>query len=636
MSAAGSETAKSLAWLGEFRRRHRRPLRVLHIGNIANNAYINALIQRRYGIEADVVCFDYYHATATPEWADYTFEGKINPDMPDWWATSLGGWRRPRWFAQGPVALCVEYLTAYCTGENARANRLWRQLERACRALARPPPPPTVGTWARSLRALVAPARSLSLIRSLRAFVADVRSAVFPFVGRWLMPVWRAAWIRVSFRRYYLPLGKAPTLRAKVAIVVLRPLLLICRLPVWSGARAPLAAIAPQGRREVAISEVAISAPPRETVVPVPPPRSPEEEELGRLSSRFAGLYDAELPRVSEEVRRGDFAYVEAVAGRWGPLLRQYDVVQGYSIDGYIPLYNGVSRYAAYEHGTLRTIPFEPTLIGRLCRLAYRHAAASFVTNVDVLSSAERLGLDGRRIVRLPHACDDARILAVAAANRASRPRSDGIVTFIAPARHHWSSGGPSWEKGNDRLIRATATLLGEGARLQVTLVEWGREVEASKALIAELGCQSAFRWVAPMNKGDLLKAFLEAHAVVNQFRVPGIGGVDFEALTVGCRLITFVEPAAMERFFGAAPPILAASSAEEIAAQMRQVIADPGDRAGIGRLSAEWARRYHSAERIVALQADAYRRLLLEEVPEPGLPAAASKFAEHIGRSLC
>jgi len=64
-------------WLREFQRREGRPLRVLHIGNIANNAYINAKIQRRLGIDADVCCYDYYHVMGCPEWEDADFTGDV-------------------------------------------------------------------------------------------------------------------------------------------------------------------------------------------------------------------------------------------------------------------------------------------------------------------------------------------------------------------------------------------------------------------------------------------------------------------------------------------------------------------------------------------------------------------------------
>ena len=55
-------------WLSDFREAEGRAPRVLHIGNIANNAYLNAKILNRRGFECDVICYDYYHIMGCPEW----------------------------------------------------------------------------------------------------------------------------------------------------------------------------------------------------------------------------------------------------------------------------------------------------------------------------------------------------------------------------------------------------------------------------------------------------------------------------------------------------------------------------------------------------------------------------------------
>jgi hypothetical protein len=57
--------------------RRGRPLRVLHLGNIANNAFNNAWIQRQRGIDAYVVPYENYHIMSCPEWKEATFEGDL-------------------------------------------------------------------------------------------------------------------------------------------------------------------------------------------------------------------------------------------------------------------------------------------------------------------------------------------------------------------------------------------------------------------------------------------------------------------------------------------------------------------------------------------------------------------------------
>src|SRR4051794_14535431 len=66
----GLELAEEIAWVRRFEEENGRPLRVLHVGNVAGNAYLNATFMRRYGIEAHVLSYDYYYPIGSPEWED--------------------------------------------------------------------------------------------------------------------------------------------------------------------------------------------------------------------------------------------------------------------------------------------------------------------------------------------------------------------------------------------------------------------------------------------------------------------------------------------------------------------------------------------------------------------------------------
>ena len=113
------------------------------------------------------------------------------------------------------------------------------------------------------------------------------------------------------------------------------------------------------------------------------------------------------------------------------------------------------------------------------------------------------------------------------------------------------------------------------------------------------------------MSKKDLWIRYCTSHAVVDQFVSPALGGVGFETMALGLRLISALDRNQTERFFGEAPPCLDATSAEMCAVRMRQVIEDPDDKLGYGEAASQWMTKYHSAERIVGLQARAYRTML-------------------------
>ena len=115
-------------WLDDFRQCYGRSPRILHIGNIANNAYNNAKQLNEVGLDCDVICYDSYHAMGCPEWEDADLSGQLNDDFrPKWTGIDLGDFQRPEWFAQGPLNACINYLCARREGAASTA-RYWRLL----------------------------------------------------------------------------------------------------------------------------------------------------------------------------------------------------------------------------------------------------------------------------------------------------------------------------------------------------------------------------------------------------------------------------------------------------------------------------------------------------------------------------
>lgn len=107
-----SDTYKSgLAWLRSFEEKNGRPLRVLHLGNIAANAYLNAKFLRSVGVEADVVSRDYTHVMASPEWEDVElFHGHGDDFDPVFDKRDVRDFEYPEWFISGPLPVCSEYI----------------------------------------------------------------------------------------------------------------------------------------------------------------------------------------------------------------------------------------------------------------------------------------------------------------------------------------------------------------------------------------------------------------------------------------------------------------------------------------------------------------------------------------------
>jgi glycosyltransferase involved in cell wall biosynthesis len=547
---------ESEEWLTKFKRKHGRPLRVLHIGNIANNAYNNAKIQRDRGIAADVLSFDYYHIMACPEWEDSAFEGNVgDPFFPDWWSVDCKGFCRPRWFVAGPLDACIRYLLAKTAGKGSE-RWLWRTL--------------MLEVWLLSHRG---------------RFHDLVNSMILKFTGHRVtyLTAPANALIMTMLGRKLATAGEFWALRSTPIGHWLR----------WMGARfarfgrtANICEDAPRHLRKL-----------RHTVC------------LARERANFL---------LSAVGRGGESIDFESVCRWWwhpylSLLFRRYDLVQCYATYTTLPFFIAHSNYIAYEHGTIRSIPFTATDEGRLCMASYRAASNVLVTNIDNLDAAAKMRLDPQRITCLPHAFNSDKLVQFAASARVPQPAADRVVTFVMPARQHWVDNDPGWAKGNDRVFAALRLLKDQGKNCQLRAVAWGNDVEASRARISALDIEHMVQWIPVMKKRELWLEYLNSHAVIDQFVVPAFGGVTFEAMMLERRVITFIDQDRAKQFFGAAPPLFACRTAREIAAAMCHVLDDAADTRGDGRANREWMQRFHSADRIVSLQAAVYRRSIKE-----------------------
>lgn len=566
-----------------------RPLRVLHIGNIANNAYYNGLIQRCHGVHADVICYDYYHVMSCPEWEDADFDGEVDPSAPNWWATDLKGWKRPDWFAQGPAAGCINYQHARALGLHRLSKLLWTYLE------------------ARSLGHVRYMAKVAGRPLGLLPLRFAVAVAIIEELG--LDRVWEPAAASGDVIGVALPvetLLPRPRNQGSFWHDLLRPV-----------ARVVFNTLRGVKRKILKLGAIIMTVPYRTDAKKIQAWSDEDalaerdryfDKALHFLRAQSTGLPQAEKDRLD--------AYAQEHPRRFFRALADYDIIQGYAIDGFIPFMNGVERFIAYEHGTLRELPFENSFLGALTRAAFLPAPIVFVTNSDVMPSVERMRLAEDRVVCLPHPFHEEKIDRFLAENGHLRPLN-GPAVFFSPTRHHWIDTSGSWSKGNDIFLRAAGRLASEGKSFHLVLVEWGKEVDASKALIDELGIADRVTWVGTMRKEELWTAYCRAHAVVDQFTLPALGAVGVEVMALGRRLITAIDIRQLAEFFGEAPPALSAKTVDECAARMRSVIADIEDAAGCGAAVRRWIKERHSAERIMALQARAYRSLIMAEPGE-------------------
>lgn len=427
-------------------------MKILHIGNIANNAYNNAKFLRRKGVEVDVLCYDYTHVMAQPEWEDAEFEEQPDEFSPRWQDCHLNGFQRPTWFIQERLA-----------------------------------GPPGGKHWFRGQTRLI------------RLFRDPMQ------------------WIQVLPR--YLDCCSSGSLPRPHFLDVLR----VYPSRTW-------------------------------------------------FQKWFEG----------------------------------YDLIQAYATEAiHAWMFAPERPYVAFEHGTMREIPFENSARGRLLTLAYRKAARVLITNPDVITSAQRLGLKNFQFI--PHPVDETKYRPVRTSlrDRLVNQYQTDLILF-SPSRHNWVL------KGNDLLLKGFARLLESIPHKPILILsEWGQEVDLSKRLIETLGVGARVVWTPPLNKMKLIAYYNAADVVLDQFTIGTFGTVTPEAMACGKPVVLHFNRQVHEWCFPEMPPVVTARTDEEIFTRLMELSDDPECRAAIGHAAREWVVKHHGWELVADRQVSVYRELL-------------------------
>jgi glycosyltransferase involved in cell wall biosynthesis len=496
-----------------------RPLRVLHIGNIANNAYYNAKFLRQVGIEADVLCYDDYWVMSSPEWEEADIDGVPDDQyLPNWWAFDLKGYQRPSWFVQGPFELSIEYLLEKQKGNTDEAAQLWGRLNEARRTICGAPRENA--------------ATGFRLFKKIKAY-----------------------------------------LKRKLSDDAIHQLRQISN-----------SAIYPEHLR----SEFA--------------------KRCERLTDEFAIMF----PERADSLLVGDLLpYMNKVL-LLQELFSHYDIIQGYAVDPLYPMLADFQPYVAFEHGTLRDAPeaewaykgpFYDTPLGRITALSYAKANHVFITNADCLSSAQRLHL--KSFEAMPHPFDETDFIPSDDCREQIRSEAYAEIVFFCPIRHDWI------DKGVDKYIRILPRLRKIlGNKFKVCFTPWGKEVQKSRQLIAELDCDDLVMWVGPFGRVQFARWLSSADVVFDQVAYPSFSGLTPRALSCGVPVISSYQHQAIAWMFPEPAPVLAASTEDEILSQISKAL-EPDFRE-IYRVQARaWVEKYHSSKQVTDKLVGTYRRLL-------------------------
>jgi hypothetical protein len=331
------------------------------------------------------------------------------------------------------------------------------------------------------------------------------------------------------------------------------------------------------------------------------------DRQVDQLAEKWMDIF----PDREDKFSSADVENYRSMIGLWRNLFSRYDIIQGYATDPILPLLAGKAYYAL-EHGTLREIPFQRTIEGRITALSYSLAEHVFVTNGDCLENAHELADD--RVSFINHPFDEDHGLNVNGWQDLRKKLADLLdaeFVFFFPTRHDWVSGAGYGDKGNDIFLRAFCRLRQDGYRVGMICCRWGANVEESVILLRENGCHQHAAWWEPMGTVKFERAAKACDIVVDQFKLGFFGGIMFKAMAVGAPVCTYLDEAHIHKWYDEIPPVINCRTEEEIVSRLTDIIEKPSMLQDVSLASRDWIKKNHNALQTMEVQLLNYQKYM-------------------------
>lgn len=333
-----------------------------------------------------------------------------------------------------------------------------------------------------------------------------------------------------------------------------------------------------------------------------------------------------------------DFSYRLALAIR--PRLavgaNRVDLFYGADSLAWLRVHSKVSRAISLEHGTVRWIAdgdrdswvFRKEYLKQLKRT--RHL---WVTNLDprTLEIAEEV-MPGRWSA-LPHPfLPDFRVPfeTQVGIRNAILDETKSKYLILLPSSQNWSR---HHDKGSKKALLGFIALRKKGIPVGLVAVEWGMQLEDSKAFLRDEGVSDNVKWVPPMARFSLQRMMANVDIVWDQFGLDAFGALALHAVEQGTPLVSRGLTKHGEILIGSQVPWATAIDSDEIAdvsASILEQIETRSRPAVIAETQLKyrgWLETYHSPEITAQLQADKIREVIASQDLAPSLPEAWARL---------
>jgi len=279
-------------------------------------------------------------------------------------------------------------------------------------------------------------------------------------------------------------------------------------------------------------------------------------------------------------------------------IFEKYNLVQAYATEPIYTLLANKRPYIAYEHGTIRDLPFEDSAQGRLTALAYRMADFVLITNPDNIRAAKKLNL--KKFNSIPHPITEKWVK-----EKIKMPK-DKSFNLFCPSRHDWDM------KNTHYFIHAFAKILKKTKKpVTLILVKWGSNIKKSQSLIKKLGIEKHVKWIELTPKNLYFQNIARSNVVLDQVYWVGMGGIVPEAMLFGKPVLVSYDAKLCQWMFPDPPPVLSVFTIDDIYKTIVDLLEKPKKAKEIGKEGQKWFNKYHSKKIIVKKHLEIYKKLL-------------------------
>lgn len=277
-------------------------------------------------------------------------------------------------------------------------------------------------------------------------------------------------------------------------------------------------------------------------------------------------------------------------------IFKKYNLVQAYATEPIYTLLANKRPYIAYEHGTIRDLPFEDSAQGRLTALAYKMANFVLITNPDNIRAAKKLKL--KKFSPIPHPITEKWVKEKITKNKS--------FNLFCPSRHDWGM------KNTHYFILAFAKILDKTKKpITLTLVKWGSNIKKSQNLIKKLGIEKHIKWINLAPKNLYFQNIAQSDIVLDQVYWVGMGGIVPEAMLFSKPVLASYDAKLCQWMFPDPPPVLSVFTIDDIYQTVIDLLENPKKVKEIGKKGQKWFNKYHSKKTIVKKHLEIYKKLL-------------------------